>query len=507
MNTKELLEHVPTSLPSLSDRDVPLLMFIGIVAVLVIALGIRMRRRWHWLDGTVLKWNDVDRLTLRHLSQHLIWMGATGSGKTSSAERLLARILQNALCGMLLMGAKPEDLARASAIAKRAGRVLKVFGPGRPLKMNIMDYLARHGGDARNMTKCRMVAAEGLSAGEKGGDWRFWEENNARILLHCIMVLLLAYGRADLPDIQRFITDYATSRADLATDGWKNGFQYRTLRLAFENAKTARQKADFAQCEQYWLGEFPSMPDKTRGSILTGVQTILSTFNSGELRELFSTTSNFSLDDVFDGAVIYVDASPTTYGQVGVICSATMKYLMQWRILQRPPGKRLSVIWCDEFQQYVNSFDADFLAQARSHMGAMVCLTQGTEALIAKLGDEHKANALLTGFNHRVFNSLGCFRDAEWAADLIGRKRQLFHGGSIAPPATMLEQFIGSDTRYTGSFNEQMEYVVPPIAFMTGLRQGGEINKRMVDAIVCRTGLPFASNGENFIRVHFKQGK
>jgi len=59
--------------------------------------------------------------------------------------------------------------------------------------------------------------------------------------------------------------------------------------------------------------------------------------------------------------------------------------------------------------------------------------------------------------------------------------------------------------RMTGSFSTHYEYTLQPRVFLHGLRTGGAVNGRMVDAYVIRSGEPFSS-GENYVFASFKQG-
>ena len=72
-----------------------------------------------------------------------------------------------------------------------------------------------------------------------------------------------------------------------------------------------------------------------------------------------------------------------------------------------PPGSPIAVIWVDEFQNHLNSFDPKFLAECRSHRGCMFVLTQSLHSYYAALNGgqaaEHQANALLTNPGTQAF--------------------------------------------------------------------------------------------------------
>ncbi len=63
--------------------------------------------------------------------------------------------------------------------------------------------------------------------------------------------------------------------------------------------------------------------------------------------------------------------APAEWGDSGALIAAGWKYLVQRRILRRraEPGDNVVVIWADEYAQFANSYDAQYLSQCRSHLG------------------------------------------------------------------------------------------------------------------------------------------
>ena len=272
--------------------------------------------------------------------------------------------------------------------------------------------------------------------------------------------------------------------------------------------KSAIEGHDYQLAADYWLAEFPQMADKTRSSILAGVMGVLHIFNTGIVRELVSTTTTVAPSDMFDGKWVLVNLSPAVWGDIGKFINAGWKYVTQRANLRRHvgPGSRINVIWCDEAQQFVNSFDAHYLAQCRSHMGCMVYLTQSLHSYYSALKGEagrHQADALLSNFHHKLFHALGDVQTAEWAASLVGRSLQTFIGGSSQNDGDMFDSMFGAN-KYTGNFSEQYEQILQNNAFLTGLRTGGPENRFLADAILIRSGMPF-SNGASFLHCTFSQ--
>jgi hypothetical protein len=163
-------------------------------------------------------------------------------------------------------------------------------------------------------------------------------------------------------------------------------------------------------------------------------------------------------------------------------------------------------IWVDEAQMYVNSHDSHYLAQCRSHRGCMVYLTQSLHSYYSALKGEtgrHQADGLLTNFHHKVFHALGDVQTAEWASGLIGKTLTTFCGGSMAPQDSVMDELCGRG-RFTGSFSQHYEKILQDNMFLNGLRTGGKANGLLCDAIVVRSGEPFA-NGQNWLMTSFTQ--
>lgn len=466
------------------------------------------------LDTPLLRWSQSDLFTIRDLLNGGVAItGRAGSGKTSSSGKQIGEaIVSHRNSGGLILAAKPEDCDMWRRIFVKAGRKddLLVFSPDSPLRFNILGYVFGMGGHTRDVTRCITVIGESLrSADTKGGEnGDFWEREQDRMIYNAVEVVKLATGTVSAPDIQRFISTAANNAAQITTPEWQAGFCNQCMATAFNKTKTAIEAHDYQLATDYWLGEFPNMADKTRSSILTGVMGILHVFNTGVVRELVSTTTNCSPDDMLAGKWVIVNMSPAEWGDMGALVAAGWKFLTQRRVLRRHarPGDSINVIWADEYHQFVNSYDAHYLAQCRSHMGCMVVLSQSLASYYAALkGDagRHQADALLPNFSTKIFHALGDAKTADWAAGLLGKSLQTFVGMSMGPVENATEEIRGR-SRVTTSTNEHYESILQTNVFMNGLRTGGEANGLLCDAIVIRSGEPF-SNKQNWLCVQFSQ--
>jgi type IV secretory pathway TraG/TraD family ATPase VirD4 len=487
-----------------------LIVCLAILRLINMRKGVRKVR--DALAPALFWWTDNDPFTERDLlNGGVAIFGRTGSGKTSSSGRVIASsVVRLPGSGGLILSAKPEDKAMWQGIFKAAGREgdLLVFSPDSPLRFNFIDYEMRAGGHTRNIVRCITTIGETLrSTNNKGGENAdFWEAEQTRMLQMAVEVVKQAHGRVTAPDLQKFIGGAATSPEMLKSDAWFAGFHAKTMQAAHDRKKSPIEQHDFDLAADYWVTEYPAMADRTRSSISTGVFGILSVFNTGVVRELVSTATNVTPEDMFRGKWILVDMPPSELGDVGLFVAGGWKYLAERAVLRRAEPGNVVTIWCDEAQQFVNSYDAHYLAQCRSHGGCLVMLTQSIHSYYAALHGErgkHQADGLLTNFHTKIFHALGDQQTAEWASGLIGRSLQVFVGGSVQPADSLYDDLMGRN-RYSGSFHENYENTLQSNVFMNGLRTGGHANGLLCDAIVVRSGEPF-STGENWQFVTFSQ--
>ncbi|MCZ2343628.1 MAG: TraM recognition domain-containing protein [Bacteroidales bacterium] len=468
------------------------------------------------LDRVLLHWDAENPFTLRHLLDGGVSIfGRTGSGKTSSSGKAIGRaILRVPGSGGLICAAKPGDISMWRLMFREAGREddLLVFSPEHPLRFNLLDYECRSGGGiTRNLAKCLMVTGENLRSGEQdnSGDSAFWRRESERMLFCCIEIVKLATGGVSAPDLHRFLSGAAASPQDIGSEAFLAGFHNQCLKAAWHKPKSPMEKHDFELAKDYFLSELPNMADRTKTSIMVHVFGILHTMNQGLVRELLSTTTNVSPDDMFRGRFLFLDMPISEYAETGAFVNGAIKYATQKAILRREASDATPpvVLWLDEAHTLATSQDAHFLAQCRSHHGCMVYLSQSLPGYINAIGGEHAkaaVDALQSSVTTKIFHALGDLETAQWASGLVGKELRTFIGGSMAHPEGGVYEELTGQAKYTSNFSQHMDNTLEVNAFLHNLRTGGQANDFMCDAIVLRTGEPFAS-GENFLRTSFSQ--
>lgn len=508
--------------------DEPMILVSGGIAIVCLLHGTYLSLTGSWekqprlgsrkddpLDHVLLHWDQENEFTTRDLlNGGVAVFGRTGSGKTSSSGKALGNALARLpRSGGLLIAAKSgEDRALWERIFADAGRSddLKIFSPAHDLRFNFLDYEMQQGGHTRNITKCITVIGETLRSSNTDNreSADFFRKEEERMIFNAVEIVKLATGRVTAPDLHRFVSGAAMVPQQFVSAEWLNGFHNQSIKAAWQKTKTPIEQHDFELAKEYWLGEIPFMADKTRSSIMTGVMGLLHTYNTGLVRELASTSTNFTPDDFFQGKWLLIDMAPSEWDDIGSFLIGGWKYLTQKSVLRRVAGPDANVvtIWADEAQQVLTSFDAHFLAQCRSHQGCMVYLSQSLPGYYAAIGGKNgrdSVDALITNFYTKIFHALGDLETAHWASGLVGRSLQTFTSGSMAPLENPFDELMGR-SRYTGSFNQTYESTLQTNAFMHGLRTGGAANGFQCDAVILRSGEPFA-NGESFLMTSFDQ--
>jgi Type IV secretory system Conjugative DNA transfer/TraM recognition site of TraD and TraG len=453
------------------------------------------------LDHVLFRWTREDAFTVRDLLQSIAVFGQTGSGKSSGSGLTFARaVAKLPKSGGLILASKPEDKQFWMDRFREQGRAndLLIFDESGKLKFNFLDFVRLEGGDAREITAFIMTTAEVLDEGSGHESEPFWRISQQRLIWNAVEAVRLAEGEVTYPRIKEFIETAAESPLVFSDPKlyakWVSRYHNQTMEKASRAAKTAREEHDWKLVLFYWTSEYPSLDLKPRSSILAGVQNALHTMNTGIVRDLVSTTTNVSPLDMDRGKWVLIDLPIDRFGESGKIIMSGWKYSVQRHVLRRhaKPGDSTIGIWCDEAQMYTSSFDPKYLAMCRSHYGYQIFLTQSYHSYVdGGQASEHRAKALLSNFSLKVAHTIGDAETAKYLCSLVGQYRETFI--SYSPKA---------DDQIGGSLSEQYEDKLKVSELLTGLRagQGG-----VVDGVIIKTGMPFKSTNENFLRVQFSQ--
>lgn len=466
------------------------------------------------LQGPLLKFSQKDTWTIGDAVQGLAILGATGSGKSSGVAKDVACAFLANNFGGLVLTAKPDEVRTWIRYCKKTRRLkdLVIFSPEHPHRFNFLQHESEHGargaGATFNLVSLFQNLLELKERKQRGsGSDPFWMDA-ARQLLTSSLDVLGAAEEISLPAVYEMVTSVAESREEAISDDWaKNSFCGRMIEKAAGNTTLGpvREK-DVALAIGYFLNEVPRMPEKTRGSVVMTLTSMAHPFLTGQLRELFCTTTTIKPQDTFDGKIIVVDLSVKEYRELGVFAQVLWKLCWQRAVETRSGGNLRPVfLFCDEAMFFVTPDDIQFQATARSAKAASVYICQNISSLYSALGGHAESlgrsltNALLGNLTTKVLCNNDDAVTNKWAAEMIGQDW------------TMKESYGASTGNKDGygqgsaNLSEERRYLVEPIEF-TRMRRGGRENNGRVETIVYRSGAPFTATGQNHLYVAFEQG-
>jgi hypothetical protein len=257
----------------------------------------------------------------------------------------------------------------------------------------------------------------------------------------------------------------------------------------------------------FWLREFPAMDTKSRSIGLSMCTNILDKFIMGMAAPMTNGESTQTPDLCLSGRIWCVDTCPLQFGQPGqfllTIAKRGVQSACQRRNMRENP--RPVLFFVDE-PQYTLLPDIDHMFQttARQSGAISVFLTQNLPTLYSSLGGSDKARQQVDGWigNHvtKIFTANSDHTTNQYAADLIGKSRQLLMNGSNQGKYDILDDFMGRSNAHTG-WSENWYYECPPATF-TRLLKGGP-HKR-VEAIVYQGGARLR-NGAPWLKTEFRQ--
>ena len=241
-------------------------------------------------------------------------------------------------------------------------------------------------------------------------------------------------------------------------------------------------------------------------------------FLRGMLRKLFCTSLDFRPEDTFDGKIIIPDLPVKEHNELGQFAQVLFKFVWQRAVERRIPPLitredaqetiRPVFLWADESQFFANSYDALFQSTARSSRACTVYLTQNLPSYFAAFGGANsraEVEAFIGNLQTKIFHANGDPTTNNWAADSIGRTRQMQYYAGLSESVA---KAAGSNQSAGGS--QVVEYLVQPQEF-TMLRTGGEECDMQVDGIIFQGGRRWIVEGkngkktQNFVRHAFPQ--
>jgi hypothetical protein len=458
-------------------------------------------------------WGNGQAFRLSDALTGVCVFGATGSGKTSGPAKHLAYGYLAADFGGLVLCAKKEERFQWEKWAADCGRekdliIVDVTGKWR---FNFLDWEASRpdasGGLTINIVAIldEIAGAIARSAGkaEGGGDNKFWEDALHHMNTNLVDLPVFAGIRVSLPLMRSIVSSAPQSMAEIDDEKWQAKSACAAILREAEKATanaSAEVRADFEECKNYWLQEYPVLSEKTRSIITLSFSMLVRPLITRPLRKLFSTDTTVKPEDAFNGKIIIIDLPVQDFRLAGKVASLAWKYCFQVAVLRRTPPTepdtylRPVFLWADEAQNFITDFDAEYQAVARSAGGCTVYLTQNRESYRRVLGNADAVDSLLGNLQAKFFCQ-NSGETNEWAAKLLGERW-------INVTSTNIGQNRSEDIHSQGggqssgiSRSEQRRYFVEPARFTT-LKRGGAQHGFQVESIVYNGGNRFPTGNE-----------
>lgn len=458
------------------------------------------------LDRPLIHFSTIDTrgqdarvpFSLGNAYEGVFVFGANGSGKSSGTGRYFAHAFLKAGMGGLVLTAKPSETKAWIRYAEEAGRRddLVVFGEDEISAagsgFNFLSYELTHAQGNPAEAACG-VLMELVGANRTGGNHDpIWEKATRRLLRSCLAACQLAGETATIEHIHTLATDRDAAQATLA----------KAAARAEAGELTPSQVADLRPLQAYLGTEWQKMAPATKSSILMNATSLCDPFLTGTMRDLFTTHTSHTPDDIFAGKIIVVNTPEKTYHEAGRSGNVAWKYCLQRAAERRTPTDqdRPIFIYADEAQFFITPKDGEFVTTSRSCRCSTIYLTQNRPNLLARLSKE-QTDALLGCYQTKVFHQNGDPETNEWAANVIAKTYQ-------TRTSTTANYQVGGSQGGQGSGgtsqSQSLEHQLLPGEFLALAKGGPEFNY-IVTAYLFQSGKLFPESNKTFVLLGFRQ--
>ena len=258
--------------------------------------------------------------------------------------------------------------------------------------------------------------------------------------------------------------------------------------------------------ENYFFKELAYLAERTRSIILESFYGLIQPFESGILKEQFSSgiSDDFWPELAYEeNKIIILDFPIKEHLISGIYGQGIYKYVFQQAMERRNVAEEENptpcFLWVDESHFFVNpEYDNLFQSTARSSLVCTVYLSQNINSYYAAMGNHSPAartKSLMGNLATKIFHANGDTDTNIFASEMIGqefREMAALQRENIAPGAATL--------------SEQLFPKIFPHEFAS-LEQGGRAeNGFKTEAIVFKSPGQWKS-GETYIRVKFDQNE
>jgi len=470
------------------------------------------------LDLPLLKFTNINKKdwwTVRDAVRGTQIFGGIGSGKSSGSGRAIAKsFLKNGFGGVVLC-AKPDERVAWEKYAQETGRIqdLLIFDENSEFEFNPLQYeMSRSGkgaGEVYNLVNLFMeiykMGNRFSGNGNAGESERYWDNALKRCLTAMIQLLKLAEEEISISNMRKLLSttplehelgQLSEMNEEELVEWASKSYCVDCILVAGGNA-TAHQELqeEYELIYDYFMREFPTLPEKTRPTIVESFLGLALPFSVGILKKHFSQETNILPEDTHKGKIIILDFPVKEYLQSGVYAQGIFKLLWQQAAERRKVSDKSVPIflWVDEAQLFLSDYDQIFQTTARSARACTVFISQNISNYYVSIGGKNpqaKADSLLGNLSTKIFHANNDTVTNEWASKTIGKAFR------------EIESLNVGDRQSVGISN-QFHWQIEPREF-TILPGGGEDNDFRVQGVISIAGRAF-SNDANYLKVQFNQ--
>jgi hypothetical protein len=371
----------------------------------------------------------------RAVCQHVLVVGSSGSGKTTTVLNGMLRDLiyyraseSAGRPGLLVMDNQNDSYGKISKLARDAGREsdLVHLSPtdGWYCPLGRLERWA----DLDRVTSRMMLASE--IAQMSGGDNPYWSQVTTLLIETGLTVMLVTSQKVTFSDTLEFlagwlITDSGTiSRADKRINLF-----HQLVRTSEKLSSPVRAKVEFAAGT---LAMFKELDARTKSILRSLAAAVLKPFLSKTALGFWDASRGERIrpDLVAEGRIVVISVpsilEPELARTLGRLCKMDFYEVAQSRPYQ--PGDRLLSMIQDEYPLSVSTgssrwSDINNLATLRAKGAFLIAATQGLANLALAVEDRASLEALRLNFSNLFF-----FRTQEpevgtWAERIFGETR------------------------------------------------------------------------------------
>jgi type IV secretory pathway TraG/TraD family ATPase VirD4 len=423
--------------------------------------------------SVLLKFPTGVELCIKDTFEGVVFLGATGSGKSSAARTLNLSLLKHGYTILVacVKTGEADDWEQLAAVAGRSHDFIR-FRPGGEYRFNPFTG-ETNPAEAVSLLQEMMELVYGDDRGNSNSI--FWKTEGAKVMHHAFTIVLHATGRIDWIDALKVIQDHALDLDQASSKTWRD--RSYTYKLVSEALAKCPNNTEVTRSSDFWLRTFPCYDPKTRANVLAVTANLLEKFQSEPLRTSFSGSSNCSPLDILAGRKIICIDFPILKDRMTGIMANLIWLFSTCRMATKRNRNQPAAIYLDESQFLLTPEMMRMQTVIRSHSVATILLFQNRGVLEERMG-EAAVTGLLGNINTLIFTRQSDPETRQWSADRIGKAKKI---RETRNRGTSYGRGAGSSSSI--SKEEIWDYKFQPDEF-SDLRTGGKANGFKVESIV-----------------------